>query len=420
MDFINYHGEIILYICYKLTFRDISTLRATCRTMNETITTKDSFWKNIFERDNPGYHKRFADKSWKENYLLTLNRITFFGKPQLGCTFNLGREMGVYNRFSRYPRVTSISCGNTHFSFVSNGKFYAYGRIDYGRLDGTQLKGLYEVDGLKNIQKISSSYEVIAIIADGHLFTIGSGLGDNQGQPNPFNPEVPKLVPDLNGVTDVSVGDELLALVANGKLYYHNIENDNTPRLIEVEGLDGVTKVACGIDHIAVIARDQLYTFGRGDLGALGHGDFEDLELPKRVKFFRGMKVTDVSCGTYFTVVIASASNSNSGRVYSFGDGEGFKLGIQNEERFNTPQEVSIIKDAVSVSCGGLNSGVTTDTNGTRKLYTFGSSDHGELGFGKEVKRLSIPTEVKIDGVYDVSCGEHHMAVLTNKYLSNK
>lgn len=60
-----------------------------------------------------------------------------------------------------------------------------------------------------------------------------------------------------------------------------------SPRLIEALAGERVVGVACGSAHSAcVTARGHLYTWGHGEFGRLGHGDYLTQLLPKMVSRF--------------------------------------------------------------------------------------------------------------------------------------
>jgi alpha-tubulin suppressor-like RCC1 family protein len=46
-----------------------------------------------------------------------------------------------------------------------------------------------------------------------------------------------------------------------------------------------------------------LYSWGTGANGRLGHGDEDDQRIPKKVEFFRKMKVVDIAAGHEHSLV---------------------------------------------------------------------------------------------------------------------
>ena len=94
----------------------------------------------------------------------------------------------------------------------------------------------------------------------------------------------------------------------NGKLGTGNEENVAIPTY--VAALEGVriVHISAGCEQSAAIGEDgTLYSWGHGDGGRLGHGDNSQSMLPTRVVPLQMNGVTpfSVHCGDKFTVVLA-------------------------------------------------------------------------------------------------------------------
>ena len=59
-----------------------------------------------------------------------------------------------------------------------------------------------------------------------------------------------------------------------------------------------------------------LYSWGAGEKGECGHGKFEDVETPQRIKFFDGKFITKIAVGNHHTLAL-TASNE----LFAWGDG---------------------------------------------------------------------------------------------------
>ena len=57
-----------------------------------------------------------------------------------------------------------------------------------------------------------------------------------------------------------------------------------------------------------------VYSWGRGEFGALGHGDTKDKTIPRLLDELRGVRVVDIACGTGHSLVVSEA-----GDVYAWG-----------------------------------------------------------------------------------------------------
>jgi E3 ubiquitin-protein ligase HERC2 len=86
-----------------------------------------------------------------------------------------------------------------------------------------------------------------------------------------------------------------------GKLGHGSEENINIPCIIPT--LEDVTiiSISAGCEHSAAISEDGvLYTWGHGDGGRLGHGDSDPLSIPTPVLALKQMHVRyDVKLSCY-------------------------------------------------------------------------------------------------------------------------
>lgn len=78
------------------------------------------------------------------------------------------------------------------------------------------------------------------------------------------------------------------------------------PTIVEALQHKRITRVSCGAVHTAVVSADgQLFTFGCGDGGRLGLGSNEDSFHPQLVSALEKCVVLDVCCGSWHTLCIA-------------------------------------------------------------------------------------------------------------------
>jgi alpha-tubulin suppressor-like RCC1 family protein len=77
-----------------------------------------------------------------------------------------------------------------------------------------------------------------------------------------------------------------------------------------------VSIIALGWYHSMIASEDGVvYGFGGNDVGQLGLGYMNDLLLiPTKVDFFNGIKITAISLGYEFSMVLSSR-----GLLYTFG-----------------------------------------------------------------------------------------------------
>lgn len=177
-----------------------------------------------------------------------------------------------------------------------------------------------------------------------------------------------------------------------------------------------IVQISCGQLHTIVLAEDNVYAFGDNSFGQLGIGNLGvefELQPVSIASFFGGSRVLDVSCGSFHTLVRCA-----EGAVYSFGRNDYGQLG--NDSQLNACRPCPVTgkwalqkEDPVrQLSCGESHSMVMTQ----RSLFAFGYNCYGQLGDGSLINRqvpveISIGTESPEGGFQEVRCGSSHSAV---------
>ncbi|DAZ94808.1 TPA: hypothetical protein N0F65_002421 [Lagenidium giganteum] len=152
-----------------------------------------------------------------------------------------------------------------------------------------------------------------------------------------------------------------------------------SPTVVETLLPHKVARVSCGAVHTAVVTRNgQLYTFGCGDGGRLGLGNNTDAYQPELVTALANDVVLDVSCSSWHSLCIARPRHKDHSKGQS-----------SNE------------KDAGD---GGY-------------VYAFGNGLQGQLGLGKQ-KMAALPTRIPLLATRHVRCravavSSHHSCALT-------
>ena len=130
-------------------------------------------------------------------------------------------------------------------------------------------------------------------------------------------------------------------------------------RPVAIESLRGseVVYVAVGSHHSAcILANGDLMTWGKGKYGRLGHGNNEDLLIPKKVAGLAKEHCVDVACGGGDAQTLCiTRTSAGKRKVWSWGDNDYGKLGRTCATGTNhTPGVVDDLtdKDIVSVKCG--------------------------------------------------------------------
>uniref|UniRef100_A0A7N0ZUT3 Uncharacterized protein n=1 Tax=Kalanchoe fedtschenkoi TaxID=63787 RepID=A0A7N0ZUT3_KALFE len=169
--------------------------------------------------------------------------------------------------------VVEVMVGNSSSSNCSSGKLFTWGDGDKGRLGHgdketklvpTCVAALVE----PNFCRVACGHSLtVALTTSGHVYTMGSPVYGQLGNPQ---------------------ADSKLPTRVEGKLAKSFVE-----------------EIACGAYHVAVLtSRTEVYTWGKGANGRLGHGDIEDKNSPTLVEALKDKQVKSIACGANFTAAI--------------------------------------------------------------------------------------------------------------------
>lgn len=203
---------------------------------------------------------------------------------------------------------------------------------------------------------------VMALAATGQLYTWGVGLDGRLGHGDAVHRDGPTLVAGLE--------DAGIALMS----------------------------IAAGTAHsIAADAEGSLWTWGCGLEGALGLGENDENVLaPTRVETAT-LAPTERTDGSGRQVRMLAAGNQSSaavtvdGRIFTWGLGAHYTLGLGNMETVYKPTEVQSLRYAnIKKAAMGPRHAAALGEDGV--LYTWGSGAHGRLGHGDDAThRLPSP-----------------------------
>lgn len=69
-------------------------------------------------------------------------------------------------------------------------------------------------------------------------------------------------------------------------------------RLVSALTSNFITDISCGESHTVTLSdKGEVFTFGGGQLGQLGHGDFLRQSLPLKIAHLADETITNISCG---------------------------------------------------------------------------------------------------------------------------
>ena len=205
---------------------------------------------------------------------------------------------------------------------------------------------------------------------------------------------------------------------AQGQLGHGRKQRHDVAAPTAVTPLSGrpVRAISCGHFHSGVVvgagSSSEVLTCGRGSLGLLGHGDEEDVLLPRPVAALSGLAVRSIACGVYHTAAV-----TDRGELFCWGWKLERAAGGSLVEGYSTlPDRVQALAglQVRHASCGHYCCAATT-TDGA--LYTWGKGDHGQLGHG-DVRDVVEPERVRggaLSGtfVWEAHFGRHFLLSLT-------
>ncbi|KAL3724693.1 hypothetical protein ACJRO7_029801 [Eucalyptus globulus] len=292
--------------------------------------------------------------------------------------------------------VHQIACGTRHVALVTRqGEVFTWGEESGGRLGHGSERDfsrphLVEFLAVTNVDSIAcGEYHTCAVSISGDLFSWGDGTHNAGllGHSTHVSHWLPKRVSGI------------------------------------MEGVQ-VLSVACGSWHTALAtSAGKLYTFGDGTFGVLGHGDRETVPYPREVQQLSGLKTIKVACGVWHTAAIvevmmsqSSGGNISSRKLFTWGDGDKYRLGHGNKDTYLLPTCVSALIDYNfhQLACGHTMT-IALTTSG--HVFTMGSTSYGQLGNPNSEGKLPCLVQDKLVGefVEEISCGAFHVAVLTSR-----
>ncbi|XP_043107899.1 retinitis pigmentosa GTPase regulator b isoform X2 [Puntigrus tetrazona] len=307
-----------------------------------------------------------------ENGKLFMFGSNNWGQLGLGTKTTVNKPTCV--KALKSERVKLAACGRTHtLVYTSRGNLYASGGNNEGQLglsDCEDRTSFHLVDFFSKHGPVkmlaAGSNTSAALTQDGRLYMWGDNSEGQIGLGKESNALTPRELSVGKRVSWVSCGYYHSAFITvdgalftfgekdSGKLGLstEKLANHKVPQ--QVTGIsDKVVQVSCGGGHTVALTEQDVYSFGLGQFGQLGHGTFIfESRLPRVVEHFRRGRVKHVECGENHTALI-----TDSGLLYTFGDGRHGKLGL-GEENFTNQFKPTLCPRFLdyhvhSVTCGG-------------------------------------------------------------------
>ena len=269
-------------------------------------------------------HREIADREERGAVYVAGKNAT----GQLGLGDDINRPAFVVIPQTRGNYVQHIAVGgNFALATTAFHEVFSWGLLSLNSDKKASYKSPRPIDKLngEEIVKIAvGANHACAVSSGGDLFV--------WGLTNNVMTHEPRYI-DTIAVTSIECGEmHTCALTKNkgvcawgygahGRLGREFSKDDQwIPLPANLPPVNVVNLMACGSEHTMLSTLSSTFSFGCGDGGRLGHGDFSDRPYPCEIAALRGSHALSISAGTWHSAcVLHVAPLIDSGWLYTWG-----------------------------------------------------------------------------------------------------
>ncbi|XP_043927990.1 E3 ubiquitin-protein ligase HERC2 [Protopterus annectens] len=222
------------------------------------------------------------------------------------------------------------------------------------------------------------------------------------------------------GVIQIVCAEKCFLILSRSRRVYLQAYNSDTlgPQLVQGLASKNIVKIAAhpdGQHYLALSGTGEVFSWGCGEGGRLGHGDTVSLEEPKVIAAFAGKQpgkqIVHIACGSTY-----SAAVSADGELYTWGRGNYGRLGHGSSEDQTVPMLVSGLMGlkVIDVSCGSGDAQTLAVTD-NGQVWSWGDGDYGKLGRGGSdgCKTPKLIEKLQDLDIVKVRCGSQFSVAVT-------
>ncbi|KAJ0180993.1 hypothetical protein K1T71_003078 [Dendrolimus kikuchii] len=230
--------------------------------------------------------------------------------------------------------IIQVAChpaGRHYLCCSSSGEAWSWGAGDDGRLGHGDTaprdapSAIHHLAHHEVIRVTAGAASSAVITSRGAVYTWGRGAHGRLGHGTIENCLTPQPVSfsahNIERVIDIALGwgdSQTLCCTWEGAVQVFGDNEGGAPRSLTSLSVLRITRVYTGEHwHAALTDNGQVYTWGKGEGYRLGHGNLENVKIPKILEGLQGMKVVELSLGASHGVALTA-----DGALYAWGSHE--------------------------------------------------------------------------------------------------